>query len=147
VAVKSALALPWHKAVMTDAPSLALPPTPQPQARQWREAFARLSATTPPCPGVNLKKWPEMHTVALQFLSDHADRAADLGWTTEELLGVHPVVGAVRVDACSALMVSGGQPMVAVERDRIRFGLTSYYHAKGKVPSVPVWDWREPKQR
>ncbi len=65
---------------MTDAPSLALPPTPQPQARQWREAFARLSAQTPPCPGINLKKWPEMHTVALQFLSDHADRAAELGF-------------------------------------------------------------------
>ena len=141
------MAPPWHKAVMTDAPSLALPPTPQPQARQWREAFARLSATTPPCPGLNLKKWPEMHTVALQFLSDHADRAAELGWTTEELFGVHREVRAVRVDACGALMVSGCQPVIAVERYRIRFGVTSYYHALARVPSMPVWDWREPKKK
>jgi hypothetical protein len=132
---------------MTDAPSLALPPTPQPQARQWREAFARLSAETPPCRGINFKKWPEMHTVALRFLSDHADRAAELGWTTEELFGVHRDVGAVRVDACGALMVSGGMPVVSVEKDRISFGITSYYHPLAKVPTVPVWDWREPKKK
>jgi hypothetical protein len=88
-----------------------------------------------------------MRTVALQFLSDQADRAAELGWTTDELFGVHPEVGAIRVDACGALMISGGQPVVAVERDRIRFGVTSYYHALARVPSMPVWDWREPKRR
>ena len=88
-----------------------------------------------------------MHTVALQFLSDHADRAAELGWTTEELFGVHPEVGAVRVDACGALMLSGGQPVIAVEKDRISFGVNSYYHPLVKSPSVPVWDWREPKKR
>ena len=53
-----------------------------------------------------------MHTVALQFLSEQADKAAALGWTTEELFGVHPEVGAVRVDACGALMISGGKPVV-----------------------------------
>jgi hypothetical protein len=109
---------------MTDSPSLALPPTPQPQARQWREAFARLSEQTPPCPGINLGNWPQIHTVALQFLLDHADRAADLGWTTELLFGVHPQVGVVRVDACGALMISGGKPVVAIEKDWISFGVS-----------------------
>jgi hypothetical protein len=85
-----------------------------------------------------------MHTAALQFL---ANRAAELGWTPEELFVVHPEVGAVRVDACGALMISGGQPVISVERDQLKFRVTSYYHAKGKVPSVPVWDWREPKKR
>ncbi len=66
-----------------------------------------------------------MHTVALQFLSEHADRAVALGWTTEELFGVDPVVGAVRVDACGALMISGGRPVQEVEQDRIRFGANS----------------------
>ena len=23
---------------------------------------------------------------------------------------------------------------------------SNYYHAKGKVPSIPVWNWREPKR-
>src|ERR671917_467141 len=96
----------------------------QPQARAWREAFARLSPQTPPCPGFKAGKWPEVHTACLRFLSDHADRAAALGWTTEELFGVHPEMGAVRVDACGALMVSGGKPVVSVEPNRISFGVS-----------------------
>ncbi len=110
----------------------------QPQARQWREGFARLSATSPPCPGIKVQGWPQMHTVALQFLSEHADRAAGLGWTTEELFGVDPVVGAVRIDACGALMISGGRPVQEVDQDRIRFGANSYYRVRGRTPSVPV---------
>ena len=129
------------------SPALPLPVTPQPLARQWRESFAQLSAQTPPCPGINLKKWPEMHTVALRFLAEHADRAAELGWTTELLFGVHPQVGAVRVDACGALMVSSGKPVVAVERQWISFGVSRYYRPAAPIPSVPLWDWREPKKR
>ncbi len=87
-----------------------------------------------------------MHTVALQFLSEHADRVAELGWSTELLFGVHPQMGAVRVDACGALMLSGGKPVVAVERDRIRFRASSYYPKDGRPPSVPVWNYREPKR-
>ena len=87
-----------------------------------------------------------MHTVALRFLSEHADRAAELGWTTELLFGVHPVVGAVRVDVCGALMVSSGKPVVAVERDWINFGVSRYYKPQAKTPSVPVWDWKEPQR-
>src|SRR4028118_525282 len=68
---------------------------------------------------------------ALRFLAEHADRAAELGWTTELLFGVHPQVGAVRVDACGALMISGGRPVVSVEKDRIRFEANSYYRTLG----------------
>ncbi len=84
-----------------------------------------------------------MHTVALQFLSEHADRAAELGWTTEELFGVHPVVGAVRVDACGALLISGGKPIIGVERDKLRFDANSYYRVPRRPPSVPVWEFKE----
>ena len=128
------------------SPTLSLPVEPQPQARAWREAFARVSAQTPPCPGLRPQNWPSMHTVALQFLSEQADKAAALGWTTEELFGVHPEVGAVRVDACGALMISGGKPVVSVEPNRISFGVSCYYRIASRPPSVPVWDWREPKR-
>ena len=75
-----------NKAMFDSSPALPLPVTPQPIARMWREAFARLSAQTPPYPGINLKKWPEMHTVALRLLAEHADRAAEL-LHPSELLG------------------------------------------------------------
>ncbi len=84
-----------------------------------------------------------MHRVALQFLRELADQAAGLGWTTEELFGVDPVVGAVRVDACGALVISGGRPVQEVEQDRIRFGANSYYRLRGRTPSIPVWAFKE----
>jgi hypothetical protein len=76
--------------LLDTSPALLLPVTPQPRARLWWEAFARLSAQTPPCHGIHPQKWPAMHSVALRFLAEHADRAAEFGWTTEKLFGVHP---------------------------------------------------------
>jgi hypothetical protein len=87
-----------------------------------------------------------MHTVALQFLSEQADKAATLGWSTEDLFGVDSVVGAVRVDACGALMISGGRPVLGVEQDRILFGTNSYYRVRSRTPSVAVWLFKEEKR-
>ena len=88
-----------------------------------------------------------MHTVALRFLAEQAYRAAELGCTTELLFGVDVNMGNARVDACGALMISGGRPVVAVERDRIRFEANSYCRTPHSSPSIPVWDWREPKRQ
>jgi hypothetical protein len=101
----------------------------------------------PPCHGLRPQNWLSLHTIALQCLSEQANRAAKLGWTTEELFGVRPEVGAVRVDAWGALIISGGKPVVSVEPNRISFGVSSYYRIKSRPPSVPVWDWRELKKR
>jgi hypothetical protein len=105
---------------MADRPALFDEPT-QPVARSWREAFARLSASSPPCPGFSVPRWQNVHTPCLRFLSDHADETAAKGWTAEELFGVHPAMGA----------------------DRIAFEQGSYRRAPGAPASVPVWDWRE----
>jgi hypothetical protein len=96
--------------MMTERPALFDEPT-QPIARSGREAFARLSAQTPPCPGFSPARWQAVHDVCQRFLSEQADRAAAKGWTAEELFGVHPTMGVVRVDASGALMVSGGTPV------------------------------------
>lgn len=130
---------------MTDTISLASPVTPQPLARQWREAFARLSATSPPCPGIRPNEWPQMHTIALQFLFEHADRAAELRWTTEELFGVDRVHGAIRADVCGAFTFSNKTPALGVEVGHIDFGVTKFYRSPHRPPSISVWDWREPK--
>ncbi len=87
-----------------------------------------------------------MHSIAVRFLAEHADRAAELGWTTERLFGVHPDVGAVMADACGALMYSTTKPVLAVERDQINFGNTNSHRTSGKAPSVPVWEFKEPKR-
>ncbi len=49
----------------------------------------------------------------------------------------------MRVDACGALMISGGRPVLDVEQDRIVFGTNSYYRVRGRPLSVPVWVFKE----
>lgn len=120
--------------------------TTLPLARYWREAFARLSATKPPCLGIRVNEWPQMHAVARRFLAEHADRAVELGWTTELIFGVDPSFGAMRADACGALMYSTTTPVVSVERYWISFGDTRYHRTPGRAAMVPVWDWKEPKR-
>jgi hypothetical protein len=83
----------------------------------------------------------------LRFLAEHADRAAEPGWTAELLFGVHSQVAAVRVDACGVLMISGSKPVVAVERDWIDVGIARYNRPAVSTPCVPVRALREPQER
>jgi hypothetical protein len=80
---------------------------------------------------------------ALEFLDRHGAEAHALGWTAEELFGVHPTLGAIRVDYCGALMLSVAGRVLAVEANLIRYvnGL-AFRPGVGSSPSVPVWSFR-----
>src|SRR4051794_12291882 len=66
---------------------------------------------------------------------------------TPELFGVHPVVGARRVDCCRALMVSSGNPIAEIAPDLIRYanGL-AYRRTPPGGPTVPVWQFGAEQQ-
>ena len=102
-----------------------------------------LSPASDPCPGFRAGQWSRVHAAALEFLANHADAAADLGWTTLELFGVHEIVSVRRVDCCGALMVSNGSAVVEVAPDLIRYadGL-AYRRARPEGPTVPVWEFK-----
>ena len=57
---------------------------------EWQNGIAELSPMTDPCPGFRAGQWPGVYAAA-----------ADAGWGTLELFGVHPVLvgGTVRVKA------------------------------------------------
>ena len=77
---------------------------------------------------------------AIDFLDRFGEDAIALGWTATDLFGVHPAVGVVRVDYCGALMISG-ERVRAIESDKIRFGMTTYYrNLPGRPVGVPVWE-------
>ena len=71
-----------------------------------------------------------VHAAAVTLLANQAEAAANMGWTTPELFGVHPVVGVRRIDCCGALMVSNGNPIAEVTPDLIRYanGLARISH-------------------
>jgi hypothetical protein len=106
----------------------------------WREAILGLSPDHDPCPGFRPGAWARVWANALDFIDRHEAEAHSLGWTAEELFGVHPVVGAVRVDCCGALMLPNAGRVLAVEAELIRYvnGL-AFRRGIGASPSMPVW--------
>ena len=62
-----------------------------------------------------------------------------LGCAAADLFGVHPIVGVIRIDYCGALMING-ERVRAIEPDKIRFGMTTYYrNLPGRPVGLPVW--------
>ena len=114
----------------------------------WREALLGLFPDRDPCPGFRPHAWARVWANALDFIDRHGVEAHGLGWTAEELFGVHPVVGVIRVDCCGALMLSSAGRVLAVEADLIRHtnGL-AFRRSFSSAASVPVWQRDQPRDR
>lgn len=105
----------------------------------WREAFARLSPTMPPCPGFRSDEWASVHASAKAFLTERANEAYQMGWRGIDLCGVHETVGAANVSACGALMLSTTTaPAEEIRPEYIRFGRMRYFRVAMRSP-VLVW--------
>lgn len=105
----------------------------------WRDALEAMKPTTSPCPGITGPHWEKIRESAIAFLDQFGEEAAALRWTAADLFGMHPTAGVIRVDHCGALIISG-ERVRAIEKDRIRFGLTTYYRdLPGRPVGVPVW--------
>ena len=112
-----------------------------PAVASWRDQIERLSEHASPCRYLLPAKWKAMRENALAFLDQHGAEAHRLGWTAEQLFGVHPEHGFLRVEYAGALMVNGN-PVVAVEPDRIVFDRFSGYRTKpGQTWGPPVWEF------
>jgi hypothetical protein len=127
-----------YPASMSSQPvSVDLPPA----VASWRDQIERLSEHASPCRYLLPAKWKAMRENALAFLDEHGADAHRLGWTAEQLFGVHPEHGFLRVEYAGALMVNGN-PVVGVESDRIVFDRFSGYRNKqGQTWGPPVWEY------
>jgi hypothetical protein len=106
----------------------------------WREALLALPAGRDPCPGFRPDAWVRVLADAIAFLDRHGGEAHALGWTAEELFGVHPVVGAIRVDHCGALMLSAAGRVASVGAGAIRYaGGLVFRRSPLPAAAVPVW--------
>ena len=86
-------------------------------SREWAEGFARLDVSRP-IPGFSEERWHELLNDGGRFLDRWATRAAELGWSAEDVFGVsndsadggQPVGGLV-------FLIQGGD-VVDVRADR-----------------------------
>jgi hypothetical protein len=107
---------------------------------RWREAIAAMRPTGEPCPGISSDKWPAIRDRALDFLEQHGVRAAELGWTAEDLFGVHPWLGTQRADYAGALVLNSEEPVESFDTDQMRRGWLTFHRTKpGRPTGVPIW--------
>lgn len=80
----------------------------------WRAGVLSLPDDQVPCPGMIWRSpgeggregvWRHARKAMLVFLDEWGEHAADLGWSTEALFGVHRLAGASRAD-CTGTMVT-----------------------------------------
>lgn len=106
---------------------------------EWYAAIARLDFDRAPCPGYRGDEWTRIRSRALAFLDHFGEQAVSLGWTAPRLFGIHPDAGAVRVDACGALMIGPNGEVRAITADTVSFGHLVYRTKPGQPEGVPVW--------
>ena len=94
--------------VLYDASSPELPPL-------WRSTFDVIAAGSLPG-GLTSTEWEQILCSAREFLREWAAHAYMLGWTMEEVLGLHPYAPMVRRD-CRGLAWSLGHGVTVISID------------------------------
>lgn len=120
----------------------------------WRAGHARLDPDRPPAPGIiNVEPgpygragvWASVHEMMGRFIDERGAEAADLGWSTVALFGVHRAAGAMRADATGALITLYPRRVIALSATEIqlrRHGVVQTYRGMiNSAESVPVWDF------
>ena len=78
-------------------------------------------------PTVDPRRWEQAKHDAIEFLSDWGDQAAELGWTAEELFGLHPVALLTRYDVVGLVWSLNGKEVNAIDERTAKIRATTYY--------------------
>jgi hypothetical protein len=77
--------------------------------RSWAEGFATLDLARPPV-GFPEERWRRLIDDGGRFLDEWGSTAAELGWSAQDVFGLHPGEPASRLDAMGlAALIDGGQ--------------------------------------
>jgi hypothetical protein len=109
---------------------------------EWLEGLSQLQ-TVSPHPAYGWDHWHQLTRDAERFLLDRGERAAELGWTTLDLFGVHPAAPTARYDAMGLLPLIIGKSVVSLtERSatiRGPSGNCLSYVRGARAGGVPIW--------
>lgn len=113
-------------------------------ALDWRSGVDRLQPDDP-LPGFSNGQWHALIDDGHRFLDRWTDVAFSLGWTTEDLFGVHPVAPAARYDCMGLVPLIRGGEVVDTRTDRAtirmpRGNCLVYYLRRPNPNAVPLWD-------
>lgn len=120
----------------------------------WRAGVLSLADDRIPCPGMiwiepgphgRSGVWRSVRKAMLAFVNDWGEAAADLGWSTEALFGVHRTAGAGRSDCLGAMVCLYPRRCIAlcereIHLDRIGGSVVVDRRPATIAPDcVPIW--------
>jgi hypothetical protein len=96
-------------------------------------------------PGMSLLDHVQFIDNARLFLDEWGDEAAALGWTMQDLFGVHPAAPDARYDAMGLLPLLRGRRVTSITADRATIrtpsgGSLTYYRHRPHREAVAAWD-------
>ncbi|GAA0267408.1 hypothetical protein LNAOJCKE_3012 [Methylorubrum aminovorans] len=120
----------------------------------WRAGVLSLPEDCIPCPGMIWREagaggregvWFHVRKAMLDFLDEWGEPAADLGWGTEQIFGVHRLAAAVRADSTGALVTVFPRRVVAMCEREItlerRGSIQTFRGLTNPADSVPIWQF------
>ncbi|MEN3208625.1 hypothetical protein PUR23_01085 [Methylorubrum populi] len=118
----------------------------------WRAGVLSLTDDRIPCPGMIWREagangregvWYHVRKAMLGFLDDWGEHAADLGWSADQLFGVHRAAAALRSDSTGALVTVFPRRVVAMCEREItlerRGSIQTFRGLTNPAESVPIW--------
>ncbi|APX84758.1 hypothetical protein BV511_08565 [Methylorubrum extorquens] len=125
----------------------------------WRAGVLSLPDDRVPCPGMIAAArrerprggWREVRNAMRRFLDEWGEHAADLGWTTEALFGVHRGAGAMRSDSTGVLVTIYPLRCIAlcereIHLERRGSVVVDRRPAITSSDSVPIWILGAPRK-
>ncbi|MGN8113854.1 hypothetical protein [Labrys sp. 22185] len=92
----------------------------------FAEELAKLQKTNPIG---DAKRWQQAKHDAIEFLTDWGDQVAELGWSADDLFGLHPTAPLARYDVMGLIWLLQGQAVSEVTDRSASLGATTFYTA------------------
>lgn len=134
-------AIPSHAPHAGQIIRFPAPPAGAPQ--EWLVGLQRLGAMPPPAVFTD-ERWAQLIEDAHGFIDRWGRTAAQFGWSTLDLFGVHPMAPITRHDAKGLIPLLGGNTVVAVSEHtatiRMPSGSALRFNRMGKAAGVCIWE-------
>ncbi len=124
---------------------IRFPAPPEGIPQEWLAGLQRLDAMPPPAAFTD-ERWAQLIADAHGFIDRWGRTAAQFGWSTLDLFGVHPLASITRYDAKGLIPLLGGNSVIAVSEYtatiRMPSGSTLRFNRRGKAAGVCIWEIR-----
>jgi hypothetical protein len=111
---------------------------------EWARHIALLKSNEPRL-GMSPLHWSQFVRDARRFLDEWGAEAARLGWSAEDIFGVHPLAPEARYDVMGIVPLIRGNEVVAISEQRATIrtpggGRMTYYRYRPNTGAVAVWE-------